>query len=93
MEQAQGEAASTPHALPEVQEVRIGEGALADRSLREARIRERFGVTILAVNRADGVVLNPPAETILRPGDTVRAFGLSGQLAAFVREAENQSSP
>lgn len=93
MEQAQGEAAHTPHGLPEVQEVRIGEGALADRSLREARIRERFGVTILAVNRADGVILNPPAETILRPGDTVRAFGLSGQLAAFVREAENQSSP
>ena len=74
-------------------QARIGAGALGDQSLREARIRERFGVTIVAVNRADGIILNPPPETILRPGDTVRAFGLPHQIAAFVREAEGSSSP
>jgi CPA2 family monovalent cation:H+ antiporter-2 len=93
IEKAQGAAARTPDALPDVQDVRIGGGSLADQSLREARIRERFGVTIVAVNRADGVILNPPPETILRPGDTVRVFGLPSQIAVFMREAENQSRP
>jgi CPA2 family monovalent cation:H+ antiporter-2 len=93
IEKAQGAAARTPDALPDVQDVRIGGGSLADQSLREARIRERFGVTIVAVNRADRVILNPPPETILRPGDTVRVFGLPSQIAGFMREAENQSRP
>ncbi len=92
MEPAQGAVAPTPHALPEVQEVRVGAGALADQSLREARIRERFGVTIVAVSRDDGVIFNPPPETILRPGDTVRAFGLPDQIAAFVRAAASDHS-
>jgi CPA2 family monovalent cation:H+ antiporter-2 len=75
--------------LPQIREVTIGFGETADQSLREARVRERFGVTILAVTRADGgdVVVNPPAETILRPGDRVRLFGLADQIRAFTESA------
>jgi CPA2 family monovalent cation:H+ antiporter-2 len=70
--------------LPEVREVRIGAGGgLADRSLREAAVRERFGVTIVAVVRADGVTLNPPPETLLREGDVVRVFGRPEQVTTF----------
>jgi CPA2 family monovalent cation:H+ antiporter-2 len=75
------EAAQDP--LPVVHEVRLGHGALADRSLREARIRERFGVTVVAVTRPGGVVFNPAPETILRAGDLVRVFGLQSQIGAF----------
>ena len=70
--------------LPEVREVRLGESGIVDQSLHDARIRERFGVTIVAISRPDGIVLNPPAETILRPGDTVRVFGLPDQIDAFL---------
>ena len=74
--------------LPGVKSVAIGAGGLADQSLREARIRERFGVTVIALDRRDGSrILHPSAETIVRPADTVRVFGLPEQIAAFERAA------
>jgi CPA2 family monovalent cation:H+ antiporter-2 len=71
--------------LPELREVRLtAAAALADQSLREARVRERFGVLVLAVKRADGTsMVTPSPETLLRPGDRLRVFGLPAQLAAF----------
>jgi len=45
-------------ALPEVRELALGAAGVTDRSLRDARIRERFGVTVVAIRRADGLVLN-----------------------------------
>jgi len=73
-----------PDVLPGLREVRLGSGALADRSLREARVRERFGILVVAIERADGEThLNPSADTILRPGDRVRVFGLPEQVEAF----------
>jgi len=75
-------------ALPDLHEVTLGTGALADLSLGEARVRERFGVTVVSVGRPGGeAVLNPSADTRLRPGDRLRVFGLSEQVEAFRREA------
>jgi CPA2 family monovalent cation:H+ antiporter-2 len=73
-------------ALPELREVEIGPGAFAEVSLREARIRERFGVTIVAVTRSDGdVVLQPSADAVIHEGDRLHAFGLPDQHEAFLR--------
>jgi CPA2 family monovalent cation:H+ antiporter-2 len=72
--------------LPEVREVAVGHDGVADQSLRESRIRERFGVTVVAVVRAGDVILNPPPDTMLRPGDRVRLFGLPAQIERFVRD-------
>jgi CPA2 family monovalent cation:H+ antiporter-2 len=78
-------------ALPEVHEVRLGVGVLADQSLGEARVRERFGVTVVSVERPDGAaVVNPSADTRLRPGDRLRVFGLPEQVDAFRAEAERR---
>jgi CPA2 family monovalent cation:H+ antiporter-2 len=87
--------ASEADRLPQVHDVTIGAGELADQTLREARIRERFGVTVLAIERADGreVLLNPPPETHLRPGDRVRLFGLPEQIAAFRAAATGEVAP
>jgi CPA2 family monovalent cation:H+ antiporter-2 len=75
-------------ALPEVHEVTLGAGALADLSLGEARVRERFGVTVVSVGRLGGdAVVNPSADTKLRSGDRLRVFGLPEQVDAFRREA------
>ena len=74
--------------LPQLADITLGPGALADQSLREARIRERLGVTVVAVTHAGGgTTVNPSAETILRAGDQVRVFGLPEQVAAFRGEA------
>ncbi|MGH7322632.1 MAG: cation:proton antiporter [Candidatus Rokuibacteriota bacterium] len=77
-------------ALPEVREITLPAGGIADQTLRDAQVRERFGVTVVAISRQDGVILNPPPDTMLRPGDRVRVFGLPDQIAAFVAEAETQ---
>ena len=73
--------------LPEIRDITIDAGGLADQSLREARIRERFGVTVVVLTRATGeVVLHPSAETVLRPGDRALVFGLPEQIARLARE-------
>jgi len=79
------QAPAGPDVLPELREVQLtAAAALADQSLREARVRERFGVLVLAIRRADGTsMVNPSPETPLRPGDQLRVFGLPTQLAAF----------
>ena len=83
-----GAGLSTAEALPEVHEVMLGAGALSDQSLGEARVRERFGVTVVSVERPGGeAVLNPSADTHLRPGDRLRVFGLPEQVVAFRQEA------
>ncbi len=73
--------------LPEVRVVTVGSDTVADQSLGEARLRERFGVTVVRIERQDGdVVLSPDAETLLRPGDRIRVFGLPHQIEAFLAE-------
>ncbi len=75
-------------ALPAVEEIAVGSGLLADQTLGEGRVRERLGVTVVAITRVGGaVVMNPTAETVLRSGDRARVFGLPEQIAAFRREA------
>jgi CPA2 family monovalent cation:H+ antiporter-2 len=79
-----GEPVVEDRSLPEVVEITVGADGLADQSLAEARVRERFGITVLAVYRTTGdEVHNPGANTVLREGDRVRVFGLRDQVAAF----------
>ena len=83
-----GPAGTAAEPLPHVREVQLGGGHLADQSLREARVRERFGVTVVAITRASGEsLLNPSPDAILRPDDRLRVFGLPDQLDAFTAAA------
>ena len=88
MEGTTSAAAPSPSGLPELREVALGAGALADQSLRAAQIRERFGVTVVLLARADGdVMLHPSADAVMRSGDRLLVFGLPDQLATFERAA------
>ncbi|MCL6554610.1 MAG: TrkA C-terminal domain-containing protein, partial [Firmicutes bacterium] len=72
-----------PQARPAMEN--LPDGPLAGQSLAAARVRERFGVTVLSVQRADGsTVLNPSAQTVLRPGDRLRVFGLPRQIETLL---------
>jgi CPA2 family monovalent cation:H+ antiporter-2 len=83
MERVQAEEAET--GLPQLREVSLRGGHLMDQSLGEARMRERFGVTVVSVTRATGeVVADPTAETVLRRGDRLRLFGLPRQIASML---------
>ncbi len=71
--------------LPRLAEVTLDEGNLTDRTLHDARVRERFGVSVMSITRADGsVVPHPSADTVLRTGDRVRLFGLPEQIDALL---------
>jgi CPA2 family monovalent cation:H+ antiporter-2 len=75
--------------LPEVRELTLTSGRLAGQSLRQSQIRERFGVTVVAIRRADGSeVFNPAPESVLREGDHLRVFGLPEQIRSMRVEAE-----
>jgi monovalent cation:H+ antiporter-2, CPA2 family len=79
---------ATEGTLPEVREVGLT-GGLADQSLRQAQIRERFGVTVVAIRRTDGtVVFNPSPDAVLREGDRMRVFGLPEQIRTMRVETE-----
>jgi Trk K+ transport system NAD-binding subunit len=74
--------------LPEVRELPLREGPLDGVTLRDAHIRERFGVTVVAITRDGGaVVANPPADAIVRAGDRLRVFGLPAQIDALAMAA------
>ena len=80
-------AASDEAPLPQVQEITIDAGRLADQSLRDARVRERYGVTVTAITRSNGeVIQHPSADTLFRAGDHVRVFGLPHQVAHLLSE-------
>jgi CPA2 family monovalent cation:H+ antiporter-2 len=83
MERVQAEEEGT--GLPQLREVSLRGGHLMGQSLGEARMRERFGVTVVHLTRATGeVVGDPTAETVLRRGDRLRLFGLPRQIDSLL---------
>ncbi len=75
---------ATSGELPIIREIKVGNFEEDGQTLAEARVRERFGVTVVAVSSPEGEVLvNPPAGTTIRSGDSLRVFGLPAQIAEF----------
>ena len=73
-----------------IEEIRLGEGArLLGTTLRDAKVRERFGMTVLAVQAsdADPWTYNPDADIKIGPGMTLVVLGSAEQVAALRRES------
>ncbi|MFD1569971.1 TrkA C-terminal domain-containing protein [Halorubrum laminariae] len=56
---------------------------LVGETLESADIGNRTGISIVAIQRGEGVVDSPDADTVLREGDTVIAVGTREDCAAF----------
>jgi voltage-gated potassium channel len=69
----------------EMDELPIREShALAGHSLRDADIKRRTGVIVVAIKRADGMLVFPPSgDEILAPGDSVVFLGRRDDLDRF----------
>jgi voltage-gated potassium channel len=65
-----------------LEQVHITEGSsLAGRSLVDASLRQRFGVVVVGIRRADGRMdFNPEPDTAIRPGDDLVVLGRAGSL-------------
>ena len=69
-----------------IEEIRLGDKASElGGTLRDARVRERFGMTVLAVRSSDnsGWTYNPDANEKLGPGMTLVVLGSAEQVAAL----------
>lgn len=71
-----------------IEEVRLG-GKDLGKTLRDARIRERFGMTVLALQQKDSDpwTYNPDADTEIGPGMTLVVLGSAEQVAALRNES------
>ena len=65
-----------------LEQVHIGEGSpLSGRSLIDAGLRQRFGVVVIGIRRADGRMdFNPAPETPMRAGDDLVVLGRTASL-------------
>lgn len=71
-----------------IEEVLIDEQAsLVGETIRSSRIREKYGVTIVALKRDDEIISNPDPDALLYAGDLLLLFGEEDQVAAFERDA------
>jgi CPA2 family monovalent cation:H+ antiporter-2 len=79
--------------FPEVREIALTGASLAGQTLRDASIREKFGVTIVSLVRTSGeTLMNPPADTVLETGDRLRVLGMTEEIEAFATEASTPTS-
>jgi CPA2 family monovalent cation:H+ antiporter-2 len=88
MEALPGTGTAPEKTLPELREVSLGRGSLSGLSLRDARVRERFGVTVVAIARDGDLVLQPSPDAIMHAGDRLLVFGLPDQIETFIDEVE-----
>ena len=65
-----------------LEQVHIGDDSpLAGRSLVESGVRQRFGVVVVGIRRADGKMeFNPEPETPMRGGDDLVVLGRASNL-------------
>jgi voltage-gated potassium channel len=65
-----------------MEQVRIGETAsLANRTILDSNLRQRFGVVVVGIQRADGhMEFNPPPDATMRPGDYLVVLGHTANL-------------
>ena len=74
-----------------MEQVRIGEAsALADRTILAANLRQRFGVVVVGIQRADGrMEFNPAPDMAMHAGDYLVVLGRSQSL----RDLEAAAAP
>jgi voltage-gated potassium channel len=77
----------TGHLEVQVEEVLLRRGCVVcGRSLRESRLREKFGVLIVALRRANSeVVFNPPDDMAPAENDTLVVMGRRAELDRLER--------
>jgi monovalent cation:H+ antiporter-2, CPA2 family len=79
--------------VPEVREVAVSNPSYVGCSIRDMKLRETFGVTVVSIKRNSGeFLMNPPSETIILQNDRLRVLGRSDEIDAFAAQfsANNQ---
>jgi len=75
-----------------MEQVRIGEASpLAEQSIISANLRQRFGVVVVGIQRADGrMEFNPAPDTAMHPGDHLVVLGRTESLRELEAAAQQR---
>ena len=57
---------------------------LASKTLQDLALRQRFGVTVLAVRHGDDLVVSPPADYAFVEGDIIAVLGTNAQISQLM---------
>ena len=78
----------------ETEQVLVGaDSPLCTRTLEEARIRQTYGVIVMAIKKASGtMVFSPSGDMRMESEDVVIAMGERSQLTRMVVDAKAQKS-
>ena len=69
----------------EISTLRVCERSPVDgKSLAQVELRRRYGVSILAIRRGEGVLSNPGADTILQSNDVLFVLGASEKISEAI---------
>lgn len=76
------------HADFGIEEIVLSDASVfVGRSLRESKIRENYGVTIVAImHPGETLIHNPKADETMQPGDLLIVFGTDAQLKVFEKD-------
>ena len=59
-----------------IEQVHIGgDSPLVDRTLEESRVREDYGIIVLAISKSTGMTFNPPGDLRMHTGDVLIVVG------------------
>lgn len=60
-------------------------GRLAGRSLRDSALRQRHGLTVMAIRRGEAILVSPDPDEIFQPDDLLVVIGLAKRLEELDR--------
>lgn len=79
--------ATTAEASQQLDQTALGQQApVVGQSVAQANIRERWGLTVVAVQRGNDVVASPPEDYLLEAGDILVVFGERPLIDVFDRD-------
>ncbi|WP_234997234.1 cation:proton antiporter regulatory subunit [Hymenobacter roseosalivarius] len=64
------------------------EGELVGKTLSETEVRQRFGISLLAIRRGGQVLYEMTGDTVIEPNDTLYIFGQPERVQEFARNAD-----
>nr|WP_240935818.1 monovalent cation:proton antiporter family protein [Hymenobacter sp. HDW8] len=64
------------------------EGELVGKTLSETEVRQRFGISLLAIRRGGQMLYEMTGDTIIKPDDTLYIFGPPERIQEFARKAD-----
>ncbi|WP_457622279.1 cation:proton antiporter regulatory subunit [Persephonella sp.] len=59
---------------------------IAGKKIGESQIRQRTGVTVIAIMKEEDTIVNPLPEDVIEGGDTIVIIGTRDQVERFLRE-------